>query len=306
MSAFRIQGQRGWVHDEDHVCGTFHTYDALDFGDGPRKVHVFVPRNQRRPLPVAYLHDGDAVFWPGGLAGLTWDAAGVLERMGKKRPKMILVAIHTTDRNAEYTHIDWSHGQRTWGKLPLYTEHIADRLKPFIDAAYNTLPDPRHCAVIGSSHGGLAAFWQATRRPDRFGFAACMSPSFFSGLDHLHPDGLQSTALHDSTLLTAVQSLLEDRSRRPHLWIDWGMVRDGRHHNAAIEHLAAMRGTEMVDLLEKSYGFSRQDLSPGQRPDPVELWVQADPDGEHDESSWQRRLPDVLRAFQTGWAASHN
>ncbi|MEL6346774.1 MAG: alpha/beta hydrolase-fold protein, partial [Myxococcota bacterium] len=181
MSAhpFVRRGQRGWAHDEGHASGVFHTYDRLDVGGpfGARKVHVFLPRAIPEPLPVVYLHDGDVVFWRGGVAGKTWDVAGVMDRMAPYLPPMILVAIHPTDRNAEYTHVDWANGQRSFGRVSEYTDEIADRLKAFIDAAYPTRSGSRTTAVIGSSHGGLASFWMATRRPDQFGFAGCMSSS---------------------------------------------------------------------------------------------------------------------------------
>ena len=194
----------------------------------------------------------------------------------------------------------WAQGQRPWGHLPLYTAYLADQLKPFIDAAYPTRPDPKHTAVIGSSHGGLAAFWQATRRPDRFGFAGCMSPSFFSGIDQLSPDGARPRALAEAPLLTPVASLLSDRQRRPRLWLDWGLIRTGGGHNAIVEALATARGREMATLLTDTYGYSRQSLSPGEEPAAVELWVQEDPKGGHSERAWQRRLPGVLRAFAAG------
>lgn len=299
----QVRGHQGWAHDEGHASGTFHTFDALDLGDGPRKIHVFLPREVPGPLPVAYLHDGDAVFWPGGAVGQTLDAAGVLDRMGPGRPPMILVAIHPRDRNAEYTHTDWAEGTRSWGALPRYTRYLAESLKPFIDASYPTRPDPAHTAVIGSSHGGLAAFWQATRRPDRFGFAGCQSPSFFSGLDRLVPGGQRAAAtLRESALVAPVLPMLSDSARRPRVWLDWGLVRVGGEHNSVVEALAAARGREMAALLEE-VGYQRADLPPGERPPPADLWVQADPSGQHDEPSWQRRLPSVLRAFASGWSA---
>jgi enterochelin esterase-like enzyme len=39
--------------------------------------------------------------------------------------------------------------------------------------------------IIGSSHGGLAAFHMALSHPTIFGIAICMSPSFWAGIDSL-------------------------------------------------------------------------------------------------------------------------
>ena len=37
--------------------------------------------------------------------------------------------------------------------------------------------------ILGSSHGGLAAFYTATQYPEQFRCVAALSPSFWVGLD---------------------------------------------------------------------------------------------------------------------------
>ncbi len=299
-------GLRGWAHPEGHAHGTFETFDAFDPGGGfpARKLHVFLPRDWEhagRRYPVVYLHDGDAVFWRGGSVGKSWDAAGVVERLREagKVPPMVLVAIRPGDRNAEYTHADWAHGERSYGRLPSFADAVADNVKGFIDAAYPTDPAPAATAVVGSSHGGLAAFWMATARPDRFGAAAALSPSFFTGIDSLVHGAAPST-LEGSALLAMAHATLADPARRPRFWLSWGARRDGGEHNAVVEALAARRGAEMSRLLVERYGYRRHEHGPSSPPADADLHVWEDPHGGHDEGAWSWQLGLALQALFPG------
>ena len=64
-------------------------------------------------------------------------------------------------------------GLETLGKL------ITDRLKPYIDAHFHTLPGPTYTGVVGNSLGGLAACWLGYLHPQTFGLAACLEPSLW-------------------------------------------------------------------------------------------------------------------------------
>jgi hypothetical protein len=295
MSAtpLRIGGQRAWAHDEGHSAGFFHTYDALDVGTrfGPRKVHVLVPRSAPPAGGFAslYLHDGDTAFWPGGVAGQTWDVAGVLSAM-PHRPTVV-VAVHPVDRNREYTHVAWAGG-RSYGALGEHADYLADEIRGFVAAHYPVTAEPRRTAVAGSSHGGLAAFWTATRRPDRFGMAGCLSPSFFTGLDELRPNGTGPSALADSALIRGASEVLADPARRPRLWMCWGLRRDGGEHNAVVEHLATRRGREMRDLLATRFGYAT-----ARWPSVAELTWDEEAQHGHDERAWRARFPRFVHAF---------
>jgi hypothetical protein len=282
------EGQAGWAHDEGHPAGYFHTWDALDLGAafGPRRVHVFLPRDldPNRRYPTIYVHDGDTAFFPGGVAGKSWDIAGTLSK--RPVPPCIVVAIHPVDRNAEYTHVDWHHGTAPYGRVAEHTADLADRFKAFIDRNYPTDPSPQATAIVGSSHGGLAAFYAATRRPDAFGFAGCLSPSFFSGLDSLR-HGVGRASLASAPLVTEVASVLADPARRPRVWIDWGERRDGGEHNSVVEALAAHRGAEMASLLSMSFDYVEG----------RDLFVHSDPIGGHDEDAWAWRFGLVAAVF---------
>jgi pimeloyl-ACP methyl ester carboxylesterase len=291
---FDLGGQQAWSHEEGFPAGWFHTYDALDVGAPaalPHKVHVFLPRDYDpcgAGHPVVYMNDGGSAFWPGGAANKSWDVATTLGKLvaeGAIEPVMV-VAIEPVDRNSEYTHVQEGPGE-TCCEVEAYTSYVADAVKGFIDSHYRTKPARKSTAIVGSSRGGLAAFYLANRRPEVFGHAACMSPSFWAGLDPVFGGNYPGGPLATSPLVTTLQSTLSDPTLRPRLWIDWGLIRTGGNHNALIEAAATERGKEMVALLQSSYGYKPNE----------ELFWEEDAQGEHDEISWGRRFPRVMKAF---------
>ncbi|HSN99195.1 MAG TPA: alpha/beta hydrolase-fold protein, partial [Candidatus Nanopelagicales bacterium] len=292
--SFMMGNQLAWSHDLGYPAGYFHTYDALDVGgpgDQPHKVHVLVPR-EYGPCdaghPVIYMNDGGAVFWPGGAANKSWDVPQGLQSLYAQGafPRVIVVAIEPVNRDYEYSHVQVSPSGACCGAAQ-YVAYLADRVKPFIDAHYRTAPGRETTAMVGSSRGGLSSFYVATRRPDVFGMAASMSPSFWAGLDPVFGGNFPGGPLASAPLVQEVAGTLGDPSIRPRLWIDWGLVRTGGFHNEVIEAAATQRGLEMVDLLQATYGYT----------DGVDLGWEEDPIGEHDEISWARRFPAAMRAL---------
>ena len=298
-----IRGVPAWSHDEGHAAGTFLTFDALSLGGAPpHKLHVLVPRALAAAAPTIYMLDGDTAFWPGGVGRKSWDVAGTLSRLRGHVPDAIVVAVVPNDRDHAYTHVDWADGRRPFGGLEAHAAWLANDLVPFVDSAVAELgapaaTQPTRRVIVGSSHGALAAFWAATRHADVFGNAGCLSPSFFSGLDSFQR-GPSRAPLHEAPLVTEVADLLADPARRPRLWIDWGMRRDGGEHNAVVEAWAARRGAEMLDLLVHRFGYREQVVDAGSAPDPrADLFSHVDAIGGHDEDAWRFRFGLLARAF---------
>jgi predicted alpha/beta superfamily hydrolase len=281
-----VSGQTAWIHDDQKTAGYFHTYDALvpKAGAEAHKVHVFLPRGYGtgcKRYPVVYMNDGDTSFWPGGAANKSWSVAEVLAAAYTQRSvrEVIVVAIVPVNRNREYTHAAWLPGETCCGGAT-YVSYLADTLVPFIDSGYRTKKGRADTFVLGSSHGGLAAFYAAARRPEVFGGAIAMSSSFWAGLDNPIIGG----PLSNSALLTQVGPTLA-AGAKPIIYLDWGLVRDGGTHNAFVEERATARSREMATLLEgPTYGYVR-----GRN-----LFTVEDPKGEHDELSWSRRLGNAL------------
>ncbi|MDJ0843381.1 alpha/beta hydrolase [Crocosphaera sp.] len=301
---FTIGGQNGWYHDHGHWAGYFHTYDdfkVVDKDNKSRNIHVFLPRDyeySHESYPVIYMNDGDTAFFSGGSYYKSWNMGQILTRLyvTNQIRRVIVVAICPLDRNYEYTHAPIKEGN--WGGLEAYSDYIASGVKGFIDDNYRTLSTPENSMVLGSSHGGLAAFYTAIKHPDKFRCVAALSPSFWVGLDSMiDPCFLDSSgdllgSLEYSALIFAGLQTLEDPQLQPKIYLDWGLIREGGYHNSFIEARATVRGREMRDLLINKFGYRYNE----------NLFVVEDPIGQHSEESWSGRMETVLQNF-FGWPA---
>jgi Putative esterase len=304
VAAERIErnGHAAWRHDGP-AGFVYETFEALDLDDpfGPRDVHVLRPSAPPSgDASLVVFNDGDTTFWPGGVAHDTWDVATTAARLRAANAidALAVVAVRPRRRDEEYTHVDWRGGRAPWGGLDRYASWLAGGLVPWLRETYPWLTrDHARTGVVGSSHGGLAAFRTATSHPEVFGVAGCLSSSFFSGLDDLDR-GRRPVALADSDLVRRAAPVLADARRRPRLWIDWGLRRDGGQHNAIVEALAAVRGAEMVELLEKSFGARVARIGAGDAPPrDAEVIACVDAVGGHSEAAWRHRTGLLLRAF---------
>lgn len=286
VEPFRISvgGQDGWQHDEGNASGYFNTFDAIDVAGQmrrPRKIHVYLPRSYvsgARRYPVAYFNDGTTAFFANG--GPTMNLAQVMDDLYRQGAlsETILVGVNPTDRDKEYTYAPVPT-KNTCCELEAYAGYLAEQLKPFIDANYRTVADAKHTAIIGSSHGGLAAFVTAALYPQSFGLAGCLSSSFWVDMTPFGPD----RSLRDSVLVRRLAEKLHAEGR-PRLWLDWGLVRLGGSQNSLIEANAATRSRELATILTSDFGYRLNDT----------LRTMEDPQGGHDEASWSRRLRQIL------------
>jgi predicted alpha/beta superfamily hydrolase len=252
--------------------------------DTPRRVEVIVPpamtTDERRP--VVYMNDGNNVFEKNGYGHPGWNVHLALSRFAEtgELPPPIIVAVHPIDRSEEYLHvIEFAEGGRRKGRgITEYADYLV-RLKSFIDASFPTLSDARSTTIAGSSHGGLAAFLTGTAHPSVFGNAGCMSSSFWAG-------GVFD--IRDCELGRWVRKHVgPGHGLKPRLWIDWGSKRGFNFHNGFIEAQSARWSERLATMLQEDHGYVLNE----------DLFVWNDLDGGHDENSWSRRFPHMLRAF---------
>ena len=287
-NTFQKGNQLAVFHDEGDAAGFFHTYDQLNLReDQSRKVHVFVPRDYEvsgADYPVIYMNDGDTAFFRGGAINESWYMGSVLSHLqtAGKMPPVIVVAIHTNDRNWDYTHTNIATTRG--GGIEEYARYVAHDLKGFIDANYRTRTDPGSTLIIGASHGGLAAYLMGMLQPEAFGHVAAFSPSLWVGLDSSPWTLPFLRSLRRSKLMRLSEPTLGRPDLRPNIYMDWGLIRDGQFHNDFIEDRTTKRGRELRDLLINAHGYT-----PGE-----DLMVVEDSEGEHSEKSWHRRAPAML------------
>ena len=88
------------------------------------------------------------------------------------------------ERIAEYSPFDDPEGGP--GRGGDYVSHLAETIKPLVDARFRTLPQRETTGVAGSSMGGLISLFAFFARPDVFGIMGALSPSlWFAGARYL-------------------------------------------------------------------------------------------------------------------------
>ena len=245
----------------------FHRLPRTRSGASNRQLRVWLPRgydDTTERYPVLYLQDGQNLF--GGetaFAGVSWGFGATAQRLidaGRMLP-VILVGIDNAGagRTDEYTPVAW---RGRGGAAADFGRVLIERIKPFIDQHYRTLPGRESTAIGGSSLGGLFSLWLALEHPDVFGLVMAMSPSVWWGNGHL---------------LRLVAALPHYLSLR--IWLDVGK-----------QEVTRMRqGTSALaeQLLAKGWRKHRTARLASLRH--IEV-----PRSRHDETSWGRRLDRAL------------
>jgi predicted alpha/beta superfamily hydrolase len=163
------------------ITGDFELHHKMNYpGIKPRDVIVWLPPgydiDKQKRYPVLYMHDGQNLFDPNtSFLGNEWkvdETADSLIRKKEINPIIIVGIYNTEDRREEYA--DTSLGEK-------YIHFLIEKLKPFIDEKYRTLPNRENTAVGGSSMGGLISFILVWDYSYVFSKAICMSPAFNIG-----------------------------------------------------------------------------------------------------------------------------
>ncbi|MGH8182453.1 MAG: alpha/beta hydrolase [Rhodanobacteraceae bacterium] len=167
----------------------------------PHNVDVWLPPGypQHAPYAVLYMFDGQNLFGVHTASGgATWQAATTAAKLiasGKTRP-FIIVGIWNAQslRMSEYfpqkpwesmspvqRRLLFSRQLDTFQILPVapysdaFLKFVTQELKPAIDRRFDVDPARSATFVMGSSMGGLMAWYAMFQYPDTFGGAACLS-----------------------------------------------------------------------------------------------------------------------------------
>ena len=146
-----------------------------------RSIRVLLPRNyfqdQDRRYPVIYMPDGQKLFDEETATYGHWKLREVVEKLPLRRQAILVGIDHAgTERINEYA----PYTRGTSGGLGHATlEFYVDTVKPWVDSMYRTLPGREHTGIVGSSMGGLLAYYAAFEFNDVFGSAGVLSPSLW-------------------------------------------------------------------------------------------------------------------------------
>lgn len=230
-------------------------------GLAPRRVRVYLPHSLVRggTRVALYLFDGQNVFddEPSFCGG--WHAHRAVEALGRAgHPAPVVIGI---DHGGEQRIHELSpfEFQGEPAKIDLLLDWLTGELMPELAAELGLAPGPAGAVVGGSSMGGLAALYAHFARPQAFGGALSMSPSYW----------IAERSIFEWIAEVPVPEL----SR---VYLDCG-VREGR-------------GT----LLPLVAGMAALLAGRGYQEGENLLW-RPDPRGAHNEKSWRRRLPRALR-----------
>lgn len=151
--------------------------------------------------PVLYMHDGQNLFErQSGFGGEHWGVRETISRLTReghiRAPLVVGVWNNPELRRAEYMpqkayvhptvariFTQWAGGEAP--RSDNYVRFLAEELKPFIDAAYRTLPTQPDTFIMGSSMGGLISLYTLEQYPHLFGGAACLSTHWPAGEEML-------------------------------------------------------------------------------------------------------------------------
>ena len=131
-------------------------------------------KKRAKLYPVIYAHDGQNIFDPvTSNTKVDWGIDEAMTRLIASNPKAeaIVVGINnTSERMSEY---DFTM------KGELYARFIVDRVKPFIDREFRTLPGRDTTFAMGSSMGGHISVALLWKYPEVFSRIAALSlPAF--------------------------------------------------------------------------------------------------------------------------------
>jgi len=236
-------------------------------GEMERWAYIYLPDDWQtagKRYPVLYMFDGHNVFFDEDATyGKSW---GMGEYMVKTGKQLIIVAVECNHglhkRLEEYSPIELEFPDA--GKLPgrgkEYMDWMVGTLKPYIDETYPTLPDRTNTSLAGSSMGGLMALYGVCDYNDVFQKAACISPSFWVSKDKV------------VDIVTKAEIATDSR-----IYIDYGSLELPNHapSSEALVSVARMLLTRRVNVTLK--------IVPG---------------GIHNESSWEKQIPEFMDYLQ--------
>jgi len=157
----------------------FHHFHIPQLGRD-RTIRVLLPRNYSdtdQRFPVLYMQDGQNLFDAGTAAFRPWQLPKIIDKQPLRRQAIVVGIDHGgIDRMHEYA--PFQRG-RNGGQGDAYIRFIADTLKPFIDHTYRTYGHREATGIVGSSMGGLLAFYAGLQYGHVFGKTGALSPSLW-------------------------------------------------------------------------------------------------------------------------------
>ena len=148
-----------------------------------RKIWLYLPpdyQTSTKTYPVLYMQDGQNLFDNATSFSGEWqidETLNTLFQQGNYGAIVVGIENGGADRLNEYS--PWNNPQYGGGQGDLYSQFIAETLKPYIDSNYRTKPEAQYNAVLGSSMGALISSYINAKYPSAFQKVGNLSPAFW-------------------------------------------------------------------------------------------------------------------------------
>lgn len=164
----------------------------LDYPTGYKKpVEIWTPAgydsaDTSKKYSVIYLLDGQNQFDDSDAYNGGWGSDEVITALMKNGGEgIILVGIdNSTNRDNELTPDigdvipAYNSGGFKNGSGETFADFVANSVVPYVEANYNVYTDAAHSAIVGSSSGGIEAFYIGMEYMNEFGRIGAISPAF--------------------------------------------------------------------------------------------------------------------------------
>lgn len=147
-----------------------------------RKISALLPHDYYhtdKQYPVLYLQDGQNLFNPMAPYG-DWAIDKSMAKLAEEGlSDIIIIAIDHGEKERIIEYLPYYHPRFGEGKGNFYIQFMIEKLIPYINKKYRTLPDFEHTGIGGSSMGGLISLHAGLSNPGVFGKMMIFSPSLW-------------------------------------------------------------------------------------------------------------------------------
>lgn len=258
-----------------------HTLKSTVFGN-ERTVRVLLPEgygnaaNKDRRYPVLYLLDGQNVFDAclSDVSHHEWSADETVRQLVAEGriPPMIVVGVDHAgkDRAREYLPYKDFVGNPDMdepaGKS--FPDFMTREVMPLVDAQYRTLSGPLNTGIGGSSYAGVASLYALLAKPNTFGYGLVESPTLWVGMGQL---------VRDTSPLAAMPRKV---------FVGFGGKEAG-------DPAISKQLIGFVHQVESNFHAAGYDAT--------NFRTVVEPDAQHTEAAWEKRLPGALTFLFGDW-----
>jgi predicted alpha/beta superfamily hydrolase len=196
-------------------------------------VEVLLPpsydEQPEKRYPILYVLDGQSLWSHSEDPFGTWhldETLASLYEVGAIE-ELVVAGIHTSEARIERLTPTPDPGYGG-GQGAAFLEHLVGPVRAALDARFRTKGDG--AGILGSSLGGLFAFFAAWTKPTVFGKAACLSSSFWWA-NRWAVRLVQATTPPDP---------------KPFLYLDSGATSDGFHHTGSMHRALKKAGFDLA------------------------------------------------------------